>query len=365
VELISTKVYSRPAWLSKTIPILDSRIGTSRGLKGIVRLRDFLRELAPDIAVANDTTTSLAGLGLCPVLRYSHGGHSFDNHAFIPSGGIVDRVTRGSVHHVSYMLADAVVANSEWCARSFRRFGIPATVNFPGVDVGFFSPIPKSHAKERLVQENCLPRTMVGRDLILSVGTIQSMKRQDLLIRAFVSLRKRVDNVGLVIIGNGPKNSTIRSMIDDLRLHEDVLLVDTMLPDDEELKLWYNASAIFVHPSEREHFGMVTAEAQACGTASVVPDKGGGAEIVVNGYSGLHFASLNPESCADKMAYLLRHPDESCKMGAHGRERVISLYALEKANAEFYHTLARLLQHRPQKAEISRLLSLSPLPSVV
>jgi len=326
-------------------------------------MRDFLRRLAPDVIVANDTTTSLAGLGICPVLRYSHGGHSFDKYAFIPSGGIVDRVVRGSVHHVSYMLADAVVANSEWCAQSFRRYGIPATVNFPGVNVSLFSPIPKSHAKEKLFEEKRLPETLLGRELVLSVGTIQAMKRQDLLIRAFAALRKEVEEVGLVLIGNGPEDSTIRRMIDYYKLEKDVLLVDKLLPGDEELKLWYNASAIFVHPAEREHFGLVTAEAQACGTAAVVPDRGGGAEIVVDGYSGLHFDSLNHESCAERMAYLLRHPDESSKMGKRGRERVVSLYELEKTNEDFYHIVSGLFQPHRQRVETRQSIPLSPLPS--
>lgn len=346
VTILSTKVRARPAWLSEKVPILDCHLGTSPGLKGILKMRYFVRKVEPDVIVANDSTTSLAGLGICPVVRYSHGGHAFDAWAFIASGGITNRVTRGFIHHLTYLLADGVVANSRWCAESFRRFGIPAEVNFPGVNVNHFVPMPRAIAKTRLFEQERLPESMLDQELVLSVGTIQKMKRQDLLIQAFASLRKTISNVALILIGDGPKAAEVRNLITHYRLQDSVLMVDRFPPDDNELKSWYNAATVFVHPSEREHFGLVTAEAQSCAIPAVVPDRGGGAEIVGNGYSGLQFASQDFQACANSLAYLLSHPDESAEMGRQGRERVVSLYALRKTNEEFYQMLGRFARIR-------------------
>lgn len=319
-------------------------------------MRDLLRKLHPDVVVATDTSTSLAGLGVCPVVRYSHGGHAFDARAFISSGGMTNRVVKGSVHHLSYLLADAVVANSKWCAESFQRFGIPAEVNFPGVNVDYFVPIPKTTAKERLFEKKRLPESMLARELVLS----KSMRRQYPLIPAFALLRKVRKDAALVLIGKGPND---RKLIAEYKLEDHVLIVDRLLPDDNELRLWYNAATIFVHPAEREHFGLITAEAQSCAIPAVVPNRGGGAEIVRNGYSGLHFASLDHEACADSMKYLLTHPDESLEMGRHGRERAMSLFALRKTNEEFYQILCRFFEAPESHLKASAIVAHSSLQS--
>ncbi|MEK7478384.1 MAG: glycosyltransferase [Patescibacteria group bacterium] len=118
-------------------------------------------------------------------------------------------------------------------------------------------------------------------DYFLAVGRLMHYKRFDLIIQAFNKL-----NLPLLIIGTGPELENLKKIVKSPKI--DFLTSIT----DEQLVILYNGAQAFIFP-QVEDFGLVAAEAQACGTPVIALNQGGGREIVENGKTGILFNNQN------------------------------------------------------------------------
>jgi glycosyltransferase involved in cell wall biosynthesis len=151
---------------------------------------------------------------------------------------------------------DRFLANSTAVADRIRRFyGREADVVFPPVDTEFFTP-----GGER-------------GDEFLYVGRLVSYKRVDLVIRAFEKLPHR-----LLVVGEGHLAERLKATAPD-----NVRFLDSV--DTGALRHLYRSARALVYPAE-EDFGIVMAEAQACGTPVVALAAGGAVDIVEPGETG-------------------------------------------------------------------------------
>ena len=73
-----------------------------------------------------------------------------------------------------------------------------------------------------------------------------------------------------------------------------------------------------------EGFGIVFAEAAACGKASLGGRSGGIPDAIVEGKTGLLVDPQDTNAVAEAIIRLLDHPEEAERMGRQGRERVLS-----------------------------------------
>ncbi len=145
---------------------------------------------------------------------------------------------------------DNFIANSENVANRIRRYyGRDAEVIHPPVDTEFFTP---GGEKE---------------DFYLVVSALVPYKRVDLIVDAFVHLRKP-----LVVVGKGPEEGRLRE-----RAAEWVTFKGWVEP--ESLRRYYRTSRALVF-SGIEDFGIVPVEAQACGTPVIAYGRGGVLESV-------------------------------------------------------------------------------------
>jgi len=146
---------------------------------------------------------------------------------------------------------DVFLANSAHVARRIRKaYRREAEVLYPPVDVSGF---PLRQQKE---------------DFYLTVSRLEPYKRVDLLLEAF---GRRPDR-RLVVIGDGPQMRRLRSMA-----APNVELLGR-LPTPEVREHMQRARAFLF--AGIEDFGIVMAEAQACGTPVIALGNGGAAEIV-------------------------------------------------------------------------------------
>ncbi len=164
---------------------------------------------------------------------------------------------------------DYFLANSHWMAgRIWRAYHRPAEVLYPPVDTDRFSP--------------CHLR---GEEYIY-VGRLVSMKRLDLVVRAFNRL-----GYPLTIIGEGPQEASLRAMAGaNIRF-------SGWQPEERVADLLGRAKA-FVHMGE-EDFGIALAEAQAAGCPVIAFRQGAAPEIVADGRTGMLVQEQSVESlCA-------------------------------------------------------------------
>jgi glycosyltransferase involved in cell wall biosynthesis len=282
----------------------------------------------------------MASWKVAPSVLYNHGVHL---QSTIGPNATVREKMNAQVAAASYKIPRQIIANARWCAETFRDRGIPALVNYPGVDVKTFAPIERVRAKRVLVERGLTSLDLETKDLVLTLGHLWEAKRHELLIRALSSLRQSGIDLCAVIIGRGSYENQLKQLVRSLNLESCIQIEKRSKLSDEELQLWYCAASVYVHTKDSEHFGMSIAEAQACGIVAAVPDVGGGSEIVVNGITGEHFRAGDYASLALKIKLLLEDPERSKGMGKKARERMAKIFSDERAATDYYSILCKAL----------------------
>ena len=120
--------------------------------------------------------------------------------------------------------------------------------------------------------------------LILGVGRLTSVKRFDLLLRAFARIAADLPDWRLDIHGDGPERARLAALITDLGLEGQARLAG-VTPD---LGPVYDRAAILAHPAAFEGFGLSVAEAMAHGLPPVAfADCAGVNRLITDGQDGL------------------------------------------------------------------------------
>jgi len=127
-----------------------------------------------------------------------------------------------------------------------------------GVDTEHFKPAAEDH-------------TCIARPLFLYVGRVAVEKN----IEAFLKL----DLPGSKwVIGDGPQREELEQRYSQIRF--------LGAKGQDELPAYYNCADVFVFPSRTDTFGLVLAEAMACGVPVAAYPVEGPIDVVANGFSG-------------------------------------------------------------------------------
>jgi len=106
---------------------------------------------------------------------------------------------------------------------------------------------------------------------LLFVGRLVAHKHVDMLLEALVDLPEHLAEVTCAIVGQGPELPAIEATIGRLGLASRVHLLGN-LDRQEDVFALMRSARVFVLPSTREGFGIVVAEAIACGLLVVTID---------------------------------------------------------------------------------------------
>ncbi len=159
-----------------------------------------------------------------------------------------------------------------------------------GVDLAHFSPGDgRKAARTRLGIAEDGPLLVTVRRLVTRMGLEE-------LVHAVDELRRSTP-VRLAIVGGGSLQSRLEEAVRTLGLEGTVTLVGRV--PDSELPDWYRAADLFVLPTlAYEGFGLVTAEALACGTPVVGTAAGATPELLAPLDRRLIVESAEPSALA-------------------------------------------------------------------
>ena len=214
---------------------------------------------------------------------------------------------------------DAVVALSEYAAAAFRYWlGYDAPVIAPGVDLEAFVPSPGRAERPTII---CSAAPEVPR------------KQVALLVEAFKILREELPEARLVL--SRPSDpATAQRMAAQL---ESPNLEWADLDDRARLARAYGEAWVAALPARDEAFGLVLAEALACGTPVVGYDHAAIPEVIDRPGIGGLFDSPEPEALASALNGAIelsqdRETPERCRARAKElstdrcTERYVALY---------------------------------------
>ncbi len=154
---------------------------------------------------------------------------------------------------------------------------------------------------------------------IVFIGRLIKEKRVDLLLSAVGKVAPSVPFLQVEVIGDGPEKHTVDELVRELPANVRVDLVPRVA-DESELYACIKAAKMLVLPSEREGYGLVVAEAQACGTVPVVLHGRDNAsvDLIENGETGI-IAEANANRLADAIGVLLSDTDLRLHIGQKAR----------------------------------------------
>lgn len=134
---------------------------------------------------------------------------------------------------------------------------------------------------------------------IVSVGRLERVKNQLLLIEGFAQLKNK--NIKLILVGDGTDRQFLQNKIKEFRLENQVLITG-FVPNPE----YYLAKAdLFVLPSISEGFGIAVVEAMQFEIPCLCTNVGGIPEFIIEGYSGWLFDPNSKENFITKLKYVI------------------------------------------------------------
>jgi glycosyltransferase involved in cell wall biosynthesis len=179
------------------------------------------------------------------------------------------------------------------------------------VQAGF--PADKVYVKPNFVEPDPGERSKAG-DYALFVGRLSPEKGLTTLIEAWERLPSAVP---LVVAGDGPMRRELEIEVARKRVRG--VQFAGRVGRNEVHDAMKKAAFVVVPSTWHEPFGLVVAEAFACGTPVLGARVGAIEEMLDDQVTGLHFPAHDPEALACKVAWAWEHPGELAAMGKAAR----------------------------------------------
>ena len=215
---------------------------------------------------------------------------------------LVDRMRR------EYEQADLIRVMSERARATFLERGVrPERVVTvpPPLDLAGF---PEARFPQANFRVSC-------------VGLLEPWKGFHYLVEAFSRLK---DAAAELVLWGAPGSRPVGRYLAERRAADPRIAVRPMQVGLSGFAEVYGKSSVLVHPSVAEGFGLVVAEAMACGVPVIVTDRTGAADLVREGENGYVVGVGDTETIFERLQHLAGHPALVQQMGAAARETMRS-----------------------------------------
>jgi glycosyltransferase involved in cell wall biosynthesis len=158
-----------------------------------------------------------------------------------------------------------------------------------------------------------IPPSKENSDLIFS-GRLIKDKNVDILVKSVFLVKREIENIKCLIIGEGPEKEELVELVDRLNLRGNIDFKGFL--EYEKMISYMKASKIFVFPSTREGFGIAVMEAMACRIPPITVEHimNAATELIRDGENGF-ICRLNEADICQKILLLLKDENLRVKMG--------------------------------------------------
>lgn len=213
---------------------------------------------------------------------------------------------------------DAMIA----CSEAMREEGLACGIGhpsqyevaLPSVNTRRFSPAGRELTKRQVRAEFGVPPDA---PLVISVMRLARQKAPEVLLQAAALLADRVPSLRWLIVGGGPLEAEVRSMVAALDLDGRVTLAGPRWDVERLLK----AADVFALASRWEPFGIVYLEAAATGLPVVGTRVDGAVEAVADGETGLMVPPESPKALAAAVERVATDKALARRLGNAGMRR--------------------------------------------
>ena len=231
-----------------------------------------------------------------------------------------NNVIRKLLSNLLYSQSDCVLSISKSIRENLIDSGIPGNkiMLLPnGVDTSRFKPIPK----DPVILDDYKLR---GKKIIMFLGKFQVWESLEKLVRIFSKITADLDDVKLMLVGDGPTRKKIERNVSELNLIDDVII--TGFIPYEEIQRYYSVSDVFVLVREdneltRDTTPIKPLEAMAMGKVVVSTDLKAIREIITNNDTGF-LTSHDEDEISKKVIKILQNPIIQQKVGNKAAEYI-------------------------------------------
>ncbi len=224
--------------------------------------------------------------------------------------------------------ADRIIALSEYPKEyMIKELGVDEgkiEKVYPPVDVKRFNPrVDGRKIREKYGLSGKLVLTTIAR-----MDARQGHKGQDVVIELMPEIIKKFPDALYLLVGDGDDRPRLESLAENLGVRKHVVF--TGFIPHEEIHEVMGATDVYIMLSREikrektvavEGFGVVYAEASACGKPVIGSKKGGAREPVVHGKTGLLVDPEDKKEVLSAIFTLLENERLREKMGREGRKR--------------------------------------------
>jgi glycosyltransferase involved in cell wall biosynthesis len=172
-----------------------------------------------------------------------------------------------------------------------------------------------------------------------TVGRLTPVKGHEILLRAAGSLMRRIPNIKVLIVGDGPRMSALKQLADELGIEKNVIFAG----ERHDVYDLINCMDVFALPSIHEGIPMGLLEAMALRRAVVASCVGGIPEVIDHGVNGLLVAPKNVMELAYGLEQIVTDLSLATQLGQAGAARVeaeFSATVMAGRTARLYSSLA-------------------------
>ena len=175
-----------------------------------------------------------------------------------------------------------------------------------------------------------------GSVTVVTIARLIEKKGVEYGIKAIAKIVKNHNKLQYIIIGSGPLLKAMRRLVRALRVEDSVKLLGRKR--QQEVIEILNKSHILIAPSvtgsDGNQEGIPSALRSASWTAMPVvsTQHSGINELVENGVTGFLVPERDIDSLANRILYLIVHPDICLQMGLAAREHIVEYFNIHKLN---------------------------------
>ncbi len=178
------------------------------------------------------------------------------------------------------------------------------------------------------------------RPTVVFLGRLRKYKGVDVLLDAFAEVRRKLPDVRLDIVGNGPHRRSLETRARRLGLGDAVTFGGYVSAQEKVARL--SAAHVSVCPSPKEGWGLTVIESNACGTAVIASRSPGLVDSVRDGESGILVPHGDVKSLADAMLRVLGDPELRARLESQGLAWART-FTWDRCADEAYAVLERFL----------------------
>ena len=293
---------------SRRLRVLAAQLG---------RVRKLLREFEPDVIHVHGRAQALLvrWSGLQPDWFTLHNTHFTEQ---------VSWYDRGALRRFLSPLGRKIFALDPRAIDYLRvHFGVDSErvhIVPNGVDCNAFVPLSEPDRSAARARFRVAPDDVLG----VFVGRFHEQKNPQAVIKLAAAAKARgMSALKTIMIGEGPLEGEVRSMIQERGLSDRVQLLGWSDP-----RIAIQAADVFLMPSRYEGFPLAAVEALACGTPVLRTRTGGVAQMIVEGQTGWGCDPEDDDDFISKSLDVLSRPEDLGKMRAACRKHAVEQLSL-------------------------------------